>query len=74
MATDDRVLLSLKPVFLVAPAPGLPDGVQLRVRAAPEATAAEVGFLEMLRLFLLLLLLRLLLLVGVMLCCGCCWR
>ncbi|CAM9939967.1 unnamed protein product [Scytosiphon promiscuus] len=41
-ATDDRVLLSVKPAFLVVPAPGLPDGVQLRVRAAPEGTAAEV--------------------------------
>ncbi|CAM9795118.1 unnamed protein product, partial [Ectocarpus sp. 4 AP-2014] len=41
-ATDDRVLLSVKPTFLVVPAPGLPDGVQLRVRAAPEGTAAEV--------------------------------
>ncbi|CAM9980422.1 unnamed protein product, partial [Ectocarpus fasciculatus] len=41
-ATDDRVLLSVKPAFLVVPAPGLPEGVQLRVRAAPEGTAAEV--------------------------------
>ncbi len=42
-ATDDRVLLSVRPAFLVVPAPGLPDGVQLRVRAAPEGTAAEVS-------------------------------
>lgn len=42
-ATDDRVLLTVRPAFLVVPAPGLPDGVQLRVRAAPEGTAAEVG-------------------------------
>ena len=43
-ATDDRVLLSLRPPFLVVPAPGLPDGVQLRVRAAPEGNAAEASF------------------------------
>lgn len=42
-ATDDRVLLSLRPPFLVVPAPGLPDGVQLRVRAAPEGNAAEAS-------------------------------
>lgn len=42
-ATDDRVLLSVKPAFLVVPAPGLPEGVQLRVRAAPEGTAAQVS-------------------------------
>lgn len=44
-ATDDRVLLSVRPAFLVVPAPGLPDGVQLRVRAAPEGTAAEASAL-----------------------------
>lgn len=43
MATDDRVLLTLRPPFLVTPAPGLPDGVQLRVRAAPEGTASEAS-------------------------------
>eukprot|EP00903_Cladosiphon_okamuranus_P008211 g7904.t1 len=41
-ATDDRVLLSLRPPFLVVPAAGLPEGVQLRVRSAPEGNADEV--------------------------------
>lgn len=41
-ATDTVVLLVVRPVCLVVPAPGLPDGVQLRVRAGAEGTAAEV--------------------------------
>lgn len=41
-STDDHVLLTVKPSFLVVPSDGLPDGVQLRVRAGPDAGAAEV--------------------------------
>lgn len=42
-STDSHVLLTVKPSFLAVPSDGLPEGVQLRVRAGPDAGAAEVG-------------------------------
>lgn len=42
-STDSHVLLTVKPSFFAVPADGLPEGVQLRVRAGPDASAAEVG-------------------------------
>ncbi|CAM9349890.1 unnamed protein product, partial [Sphacelaria rigidula] len=41
-STDSHVLLTVKPSFLAVPSDGLPEGVQLRVRAGPDAGAAEV--------------------------------
>lgn len=43
-STDDHVLLTVRPSYLAVPADGLPEGVQLRVRAGADASAAEVQF------------------------------